>query len=85
MKRKVVEAYQKGEGRYRYLIEKYGIINKRQVLNWVHSYNEFGEDGLKRLNKNYYFQFKLSVVKLYLSSEVSYQELMLLQGIHNSS
>ena len=38
-----------------------------------------------RQNKNYSFQFKLSVVELYLSSEVSYQELALSQGINNPS
>ena len=46
-----------------------------------------GDDGLirSRQNKNYSFQFKLSVVELYLSSEVSYQELALSQGINNSA
>ena len=38
-----------------------------------------------RKNKNYSFQFKLSVVELYISSEVSYQELALSQGIKNPS
>ena len=38
-----------------------------------------------RQNNNYTFQFKLSVVGLYLSSEVSYQELALSQGINNPS
>ena len=36
-----------------------------------------------RQNKNYSFQFKLYVVELYLSSEVSYQELALSQGMNN--
>jgi len=38
-----------------------------------------------RKNNNYSFQFKLSVVELYLSSEVSYQELAISQGINNAS
>lgn len=38
-----------------------------------------------RKKENYSFQFKLSVVELYLSSEVSYQELALSQGINNPS
>ena len=38
-----------------------------------------------RKNNNYTFQFKLSVVELYLSSEVSYRELALSQGINNPS
>ncbi len=38
-----------------------------------------------RQNKKYTFQFKFSMVELYLSSEVSYQELALSQGISNPS
>ena len=86
-KKKVVQAYLNGEGGYTHLAEKYDVKNKRQVLNWVHSYNELGDDGLirSRQNKQYSFQFKLSVVELYLSSEVSYQELALSLGINNSA
>ena len=86
-KKKVVQAYLNGEGSYTHLAEKYGVKNKRQVLNWVHSYNELGDNGLirSRQNNKYSFQFKLSVVELYLSSEVSYQELALSQGINNSA
>ena len=87
LKKKVVEAYQRCEGGYSYLAEKYGITNRSQVQNWVHSYKKFGDEGLlrSRKNKNYSFQFKLSVVQLYLTSEVSYQELALSQGINYPS
>ena len=83
----VVKAYLNGEGGYRYLANKYSIPAKRRIEEWVHSYKEFGEEGLmrSRKNKNYSFQFKLSVVELYLTSEVSYQELALSQGINNPS
>ena len=86
IKKKIVEAYFRGEGGYTFLAEKYSIKNRRQVLNWVHCYEEFGDDGLRRSrrNKKYSFEFKLHVVELYLSSEVSYQELALSQGINNS-
>ncbi len=86
-KKKIVEAYFRGEGGYTYLAEKYGVKNRRQVLNWVHYYEEFGDDGLRRSrgNKTYSFEFKLHVVELYLSSEVSYQELALSQGIKNNA
>ena len=86
-KKKVVEAYLRGEGGYSYLAKKYGVKNKRQVLNWVHYYAEVGDEGLRRSrgNKTYTFEFKLNVVELYLSSEVSYQELALSQGINNSA
>ena len=83
----VVKAYLNGEGGYRYLANKYSIPAKRRIEEWVHAYKEFGKEGLlrSRQNNNYSFQFKLSVVELYLSSEVSYQELALSQGINNPS
>ena len=71
----VVQAYLNAEGGYRYLASKYNIPAKRRIEEWVHAYREFGEEGLmrSRQNKKYTFQFKLSMVELYLSSEVSYQ------------
>ena len=86
-KKKVVSAYLNGEGGYEYLSKKYDISHHDIVRRWVKSYNKFGDQGLarSRQNNNYSFQFKLSVVELYLSSEVSYQELALSQGINNSS
>jgi transposase len=86
-KKKVIEAYQRGEGGYSYLAEKYGVKNRRQVLNWVHYYEEFGDEGLMRSRKNdsYTFEYKLHVIELYLSSEVSYQELALSEGISNNA
>ena len=86
-KLKVIQAYLTGKGSYESLAKQYNIHSKEQVRNWVQAYQEFGEEGLmrSRQNKNYSFQFKLSVVELYLSSEVSYQELALSQGINNPS
>ena len=86
-KKKVVDAYLRGEGGYTFLAEKYGVTNRRQVLNWVHYYEELGDDGLKRSRKNdqYSFEFKLNVVELYLSSELSCQEIALSLGINNNA
>lgn len=86
-KKKVVDAYLRGEGGYTYLAEMYGVKNRRQVLNWVHYYKELGDAGLRRSRKNdqYSFEFKLSVVESYLSSELSYQELALSLGINNNA
>ena len=55
------------------------------VRNWINSYKEFGDVGLRRSRekKNYSFEFKLHVVELQLSSEVSYQDLAISQGINN--
>ena len=86
-KKKVVQAYLDGKGGYGYLAKQYNIPDKKQVRVWVNAYNEIGDTALmrSRQNKNYSFQFKLSVVELYLSSEASYQELALSQGINNPS
>ena len=84
---KLVQAYMNGEGGYDYLTQKYKLSSRNSLMMWVKAYKEFGNDGLtrSRQNNNYSFQFKLHVVELYLSSEVSYQELALSQGINNPS
>ena len=84
-KRKVVEAYLNEEGGYGYLCAKYGVPNKSQVKKWVDNYQAIGGEALLRSRKNekYSFEYKLHVVKLYLTSEVSYQELALQEWISN--
>lgn len=86
-KKQVIDAYLRGEGGYTYLAGKYGVTNRRQVLNWVHNYQKYGDQGLMRSRKQekYSFEYKLHVVELYLSSELSYQELALSEGIRNSA
>ncbi len=78
-------SYLKGEGGYSYIAKIYGILAQRQVEEWVHNYNAFGDEGLKRSRRqnNYSFEKKLSVVELYLSSEISYQDLAIQEGITN--
>ena len=84
-KMKVVQSYLNGEGSYQYLSDKYNIPSGETIRKWVLAYEKLGKEGLlrSRQNKKYSFQFKLSVVELYLSSEVSYQELALTQGLNN--
>jgi len=55
------------------------------VFKWINAYKEFGDEGLmrSRKNKTYTFEFKLHVVELYLTTEVSYQELALSVGMNN--
>lgn len=82
-KKKVVLSYLNGEGGYKYLSKTYGVPAKRNIEQWVHNYQTFGDKGLQRSRKNdiYSFEKKLSVVELYLSSEISYQDLALQEGI----
>lgn len=86
-KKKIVQAYLNGEGGYGYLARKYNVPAESNVKKWINSYKEFGDDGLLRSRKreNYTFQFKLYVIELYLTTEVSYQELALSLGINNPS
>ena len=86
-KKKVVLEYINGEGGTQYLSKKYGLGSNSQLRKWLAAYKEFGDEGLKRSRKkeNYSFEKKLSVVELYLSSEISYQDLALQEGITNPS
>jgi len=84
-KKEVVNAYLNGEGGHKYIAGKYSITGKSMVLKWINAYKEFGDEGLLRSRKNetYTFEFKLHVVELYLTTEVSYQELALSVGMNN--
>lgn len=84
-KKKVVNAYLKGEGGYIFLSEIYGIAAWSNLKKWVLAYSKMGDEGLMRSRKkaNYSFEYKLHVVELYLSSEVSYQDLALQERINN--
>ena len=84
-KKKVTNAYLAREGGRSYIAKKFGIPNSQMVIQWVNNYKAYGDDGLLRSRKNekYSFEFKLRIVELYLSSEVSYQELAIQEGIHN--
>lgn len=85
-KKQIVMDYINGEGGTQFLAKKHGIPNHAQIQRWIASYKKFGNAGLMRSRKNnkYTFEFKLHVVELYLSTEISYQELALSQGINNS-
>ena len=84
-KKKVVQAYLNGEGGKQYIANKYGVPAPSNIKKWADNYKQFGDKGLMRSrhNEKYSFERKLSVVELYLSSELSYQELALQEGILN--
>ena len=85
-KKEIVVAYLSGKGGFGSLAKDYGIPNKAQIYRWVKAYQKLGDDGLRRARSinNYSFKYKISVVELYLSSEISYQDLALQEGITNS-
>ena len=84
-KKKVVQDYLDGEGGKAFLAKKYGVKSPSNIIKWVNSYKAFGDEGLLQLRKKqkYSFDFKLSVVKLYLTTEISYQNLALKVGMYN--
>ena len=86
-KKQIVLEYLSGDASSEFLAKKYGVPQGKMVRNWINIYKEFGDDGLRRSRKkkNYSFEFKLHVVELYLSSEVSYHDLAIAQGINNSA
>ena len=85
LKKQIILEYLTGGESSNFLAKKYGVPQGKMIRNWINSYKEFGDDGLRRSRekKNYSFEFKLHVVELYLSSEVSYQDLAISQGISN--
>ena len=74
---KVVKEYLEGNIGYKDLAKKYSIPDNSTVRRWVNAYESQGYDGLKvsRSNNNYSLDFKLNVVDLYLTGEMSYQNL----------
>jgi transposase len=84
-KKKIVEDYLDGKGGIRYLAHKYNAPAQSNVQKWINNYQVFGDEGLMRSRKQikYSFQYKLHVVELYLTNEVSYQELALQEKINN--
>ena len=84
-KKKIVDEYNNNEGGYHYLANKYGLSDRKLVRQWVNNYKALGDEGLMRSRKKekYSFEKKLSIVELYLSSELSYQEIAYQEGITN--
>ena len=85
-KRIVVDEYLSGQGGCNYLSQKYSLT-RSLIQRWVSNYRHFGDDGLRRSRQKqkYTFEFKLHVVELYLSSELSYQTLASQVGMTNST
>jgi len=86
-KKQIVKEYLEGNGGYKYLACKYNVSSYNNVKKWIMNYQQFGDQGLlrSRQSQNYTFEKKLAIVELYLTSELSYQELALREGIYNPS
>ncbi len=84
-KKKIVEEYLNGEGSMISLSKKYGFNEHSQLRRWIAAYRKYGAEGLMRCRNQstYSFEKKLNIVELYLTSELSYQELALKEGIRH--
>lgn len=83
-KKKVIDDYLNGGGGTAYLSKKYSV-SQSNIRRWIDAYKNLGEDSLKRSRQNavYSLEYKLEVVQLYLTSEISYKDLALQEKINN--
>ena len=84
-KKKVVLEYLNGGIGYILLAKKHGIKLEANIKVWISKYKKYGDEALlrSRKNKEYSFEKKIFVVELYLTSELSYNDLALQEGINN--
>ena len=64
-KKNVVLAYINGEGGYGYLSKTYGVPAQRNIEQWVHNYQTFGDKGLQRSRKNDIYSFEKNYICLF--------------------
>lgn len=84
-KKKVVPEYLAGEGGPVILARKYGIPSETRIKDWAKTYQNLGDEGLMRSQqrKNYSYEYKLGIVEMYLTSELSYMDIALAEKINN--
>ena len=84
-KKKIVREYLKGKGSSCELAKKYDLTYPQYICEWVKLYQEFGYKGLKHSKKHpdYSFEYKLSIVELYMSSKLTIREIAFREGISN--
>ena len=84
-KKKVVLEYLAGKGGPVILARKYGIPSETRIKEWVKAYQNLGDEGLmrSRQKKTYSYEYKLGIVEMYLTSELSYMDIALAEKINN--
>lgn len=82
-----VEDYLNGRRSISEIMNYLDIKSKRSIYDWITAYNNQGADALltRRCNHTYTSEFKLMVVKEYLSGAGSYPELSARYGIPGHS
>lgn len=82
-KKQVVEAYQRGEGGYKTLADRYSISAFSTVKKWIKTVDTLGFDALhkRKTKQSYSYQFKQDVIHYYLNSGDSYLSVALKYGL----
>ena len=86
-KMQIVQEYLQGKAGTKSLAKEYGMPSDRPLRRWIKKYQSLGAESLMRSRKNipYPFEFKMHVVELYLTTELSYLELAIQVGMKNST
>ncbi len=83
-KKKLVKEYLAGTETSCSLAKKYGLKYPSYICEWVKAYQELGDMGLQRRpaqERKYSFEEKLSVVELYMTSNLTMREIALQRGL----
>ena len=83
LKKKVVREYLKGKGSSFELAKKYDITYPQYICEWAKVYQALGYKGLKSTikHKEYSFEYKQSIIELYMSSTLTLREIAFQEGI----
>ena len=86
-KKEVVMAYLNEEVSMAVIAKRYGVKGTAQISRWVMFYQKYGDSGLKSSSgpKTYSFEYKLHIVQLYLTSDLSFNDIGLSEGIKETS
>ena len=87
LKQEVVNAYLAGEGGYKSLAKRFGVVHHSSIARWVIVFNKSGEKGLakKKIKPSYSVKFKLDVLNYRLRTGDSFQEVALKYDISGPS
>lgn len=83
----IVQEYLQGKAGTKTLAREHGMSDDRPLRAWIRKYQTLGAESLMRSRKNtqYSFEFKMHVVQLYLTTEVSYDDLAIQNGIREAA
>ena len=86
-KMQIVQEYLQGKAGTKSLAKEYGMPSDRPLRRWIKKYQSLGAESLMRSRKNipYPFEFKMHVVQLYLTTEVSYEDLAIQTGVKDAA